>query len=51
MLDGRKRILSSFTGRKKRKAWHKTREKHMPVKTRRNLAETQTGEHITKMNG
>ena len=51
MLDGRKRILSSFTGRKKRKAWHKTREKHMPVKARRNLAETQTGEHITKRNG
>ena len=34
MLDGRKRILSSFTGCKKRKAWNKTREKSMPVKRR-----------------
>ena len=34
MPDGRKRILSPFTGRKKRKAWNKTREKYMPVKRR-----------------
>ena len=27
MSDGRKVILSSFTGCKKRKAWNKTREK------------------------
>ena len=32
MSDGRKLILSPFTGRKKRKAWNKTREKYMPVK-------------------
>ena len=32
MYDGRKRILSHFTGRKKRKAWNETREKYMPVK-------------------
>ena len=34
MSDGRKLILSPFTGRKKRKAWNKTREKYMPVKRR-----------------
>ena len=28
MSDGRKLILSLFTGRKKRKAWNKTREKY-----------------------
>ena len=27
MSDGRKRVLSPFTGRKKRKAWNKTRKK------------------------
>ena len=43
MLDGRKQILSPFTGRKKRKAWNKTREKYMPVKRRQNLAETDRG--------
>ena len=32
MSDGRKLILSPFTGRKKREAWNKTREKYMPVK-------------------
>ena len=40
MPDGRKRILSPFTGRKKRKACNKTRKKYMPVKRRQNLAET-----------
>ena len=40
MSDGRKRILNPFTGHKKRKTWNKTREKYMPVKRRRNLAET-----------
>ena len=30
MSDDRKRILSPFTGRKKRKAWDNTREKYMP---------------------
>ena len=39
MSDGRKRILSPFTGCSKQKAW-KTREKHMPVKRRQNLTET-----------
>ena len=34
MSDGRKLILCLFTGRKKRKAWNKTREKYMPVKRR-----------------
>ena len=40
MPDGCKRILSPFTGRKKQKAWNKTREKYMPVKRWQNLAET-----------
>ena len=34
MSDGLKLILSPFTGRKKRKACNKTREKCMPVKRR-----------------
>ena len=46
MLDGRKRILSPFTGRKKRKAWNKTRENYMPVKRRQNLAETDRGSYF-----
>ena len=50
MCDGRKRILSYFTGCKKRKAWNKTTEKYMPVKRRQNLAETDSG-HVTKRNG
>ena len=50
MPDGRKQILSPFTGCKKRKASNKTREKYMPVKRRQNLAETDGG-HITKRNG
>ena len=32
MSDGGKLILSPYTGRKKQKAWNKTREKYMPVK-------------------
>ena len=40
MSGGRKLILSPFTGHKKRKAWNKTREKHMPEERRQNLAET-----------
>ena len=32
MFDGRKLILSPFTGRKKRIAWNKTRKKYIPVK-------------------
>ena len=43
MPDGRKRIRGSFTGRKKRKAWNKTRVKDMPVKRKQNLAETDKG--------
>ena len=50
MPNGRKRILSPFTGREKRKAWNKTRDKYMPVKRRYNLAETDR-DHITKRNG
>ena len=40
MSDGGKLILSPFAGRKKRKAWNKTREKYMSVKRRQNLPET-----------
>ena len=40
MSGSRKRILSPFNGRKKRKAWNKTREKYMPEERRQNLAET-----------
>ena len=35
-----KRILSPFTGRKKRKTWSKTSVKYMPAQRRQNLAET-----------
>ena len=45
MSDGRKRILSPFTGCKKRKAWNKTSEKYMPVKRKQNLAETDRGSY------
>ena len=45
MLDGRKRILGPFTGRKKWKALNKTRVKYMPVKRRQNLAETDKGSY------
>ena len=45
MPDGRKGILSTFTGCKKRKAWNKTREKYMPVIRRQNLAETDRGSY------
>ena len=40
MSGGRKRILSHFTGRKKQKAWNKTREKYMSEERRQSLAET-----------
>ena len=40
MSGGSKRILSPFTGRKKRKAWNKTREKYMLEEIRQNLAKT-----------
>ena len=39
MSDSRKLILSPFTGRNKRKAWNKTREKYMPEERRQNLTE------------
>ena len=45
MSDGRKRILSPFTGRKKRMAWNKTREKYMPIKRRQNLVEINRGSY------
>ena len=45
MSDGRKRILSHFTGCKKRKARNKTREKYMPAKRKQNLTETDRGSY------
>ena len=45
MRDGRKRILSPFTGCKRQNAWSKTREKSMPVNRRQNLAETDRGSY------
>ena len=45
MPDGRKQILGSFTGRKKQKAWNKTRVNYMPVKRRLDLAETDRESH------
>ena len=45
------RIMSPFTGHKKRKAWNKSKEKYMPEVKRQNLAEAGK-DHITiKRNG
>ena len=49
MSDGRKLILSSFTGCKKRKVWNKAREKYMLVKRRQ--TETDRGSHYNKEDG
>ena len=48
MSGSRKRILSPFTRRKKRKAWNKTREKYMPDERRQNLAETDRGSYYNQ---
>ena len=48
MSDGRKRILSPLTGRKKRKAWNKTGEKYMSEESRQNLAETDRGSYYNQ---
>ena len=37
MSDGCKLILIPFTGRKKRKAWNKTRGKYVPEERRRKI--------------
>ena len=42
MSDGRKQILSPFTGHKRRKACNKAREKHDKIQLK------QTGGHIKK---
>ena len=49
MSDGRKLILSLFTGHKKRKAWNKIREKYTPVKRRQ--IETDRGSYYSKEDG
>ena len=49
MSDGRKLILSPFTGRKKRKPWYKTKEKYMQVKRRQ--IETDRGSYDNKEDG
>ena len=51
MSGGRKRILSPFTGRKKRKARNKIREKYMPEEKIQNLAETDKGYIILQSRG
>ena len=49
MSDGRKLILSPFTGCKKRKAWNQTTENYMPVKRRQ--IETDGGSYYNTENG
>ena len=44
MSEGSNRILSPFTGSRKRKAW-KAREIYMPLKRRGNLAVTDRGSY------
>ena len=51
MSDGLMRILSPFTGSKKRKAFNKTGEKYMSEESRQSLAETDKGSHYNKRNG
>ena len=48
MSDGRKQILSPFTGREKHKAWNKTREKYMSEDSRQNLVETDWGSYYNQ---
>ena len=48
MSGGRKRILSPFTGHKKRIAWNKTREKYMLEERKQNLAETERGSYYNQ---
>ena len=48
MSGGRKRILSPFTGRRKRKARNKTREKYMPEENIQNLAKTDKGSYYNQ---
>ena len=48
MSGDRKRILIPFTGRKKRKARNKTREKYMLEEKRQNLAETDKGSYYNQ---
>ena len=45
MSGDRKRILSPFTGRKKRKAWNKTRDKMYAWRKKKILAETDRGSY------
>ena len=48
MSGGRKRILSPFTGRKKRKVWNKTTGKYMLEENRQNLAGTDRGSYYNQ---
>ena len=43
-----KRILSPFTGRKKRKSWNMTRGKYIPEGRRQNSAETDRGSNYNQ---
>ena len=48
MSGNRKRILIPFTGRKKRKARNKTREKYMSEEKLQNLAESAKGQYYNQ---
>ena len=48
MSGGRKQILSSFTGRKKRKVWNNIREKYILEERRQNLVKTDSGSYYNK---
>ena len=48
MSGGRKQVLSSLTGRKKRKVWNNIREKYIPEERRQNLVKTDSGSYYNK---
>ena len=48
MSDGRKQVLSPFSGCKKWKAWNKAREKYISLKRKQSLAESDRGSYYKK---
>ena len=48
MSDGRKLILTPFTGRKKNEKYNIIKEKYIPVKRRQNSIETDSGSYYNK---
>ena len=51
MSDGRKLILTPFTGRKKNEKYNIIKEKYIPVKRRQNSVETGRGSYYNKEDG